>query len=102
MYLPAGQSDLPGALLVWANEHGLGTQAPLFYSRKHGFDGGLKAISRVQAWTILKAPLNWPTYVYLRCGPLITEPSASRRLLTHTSSATLACARSSAPRATFL
>src|ERR1700674_5682672 len=23
VYLPAGQSDLPGALLVWANEHGL-------------------------------------------------------------------------------
>src|SRR5438067_10890881 len=23
VYLPAGQADLPGALLVWANEHGL-------------------------------------------------------------------------------
>jgi integrase len=55
VYLPAGQSDLPGALLVWANEHGLGPQAPLFFSRKRGFDGGLKAISRVQAWSILKA-----------------------------------------------
>ena len=55
VYLPAGQSDLPGALLVSANEHGLGTQAPLFFSRKRGFDGGLKAISRVQAWAILKA-----------------------------------------------
>jgi integrase len=55
VYLPAGQADLPGALLLWANEHGLGPQAPLFFSRKRGFDGGLKAISRVQAWTILKA-----------------------------------------------
>jgi hypothetical protein len=27
----------------------------LFFSRKHGGDGGLKAISRVQAWTILEA-----------------------------------------------
>jgi hypothetical protein len=27
----------------------------LFFSRKRGADGGLKAISRVQAWTILKA-----------------------------------------------
>jgi integrase/recombinase XerD len=55
VYLPAGQADLPGALLVWANEHGLASQAPLFFSRKHSVDGGLKAISRVQAWTILKA-----------------------------------------------
>src|SRR6266516_8046649 len=55
VYLPAGQADLPGALLVWANEHSLGPQAPLFFSRKRAFDGGLKAISRVQAWTILEA-----------------------------------------------
>src|SRR2546428_461841 len=34
VYLPAGQADLPGALLVWANEHQLGPQAPLFFSRK--------------------------------------------------------------------
>src|SRR5437868_1604736 len=32
VYLPAGQADLPGALLVWANEHGLPPQAPLFFS----------------------------------------------------------------------
>ena len=55
VYLPAGQADLPGALLVWANEQGLAPHAPLFFSRKRGADGGLKAISRVQAWTILKA-----------------------------------------------
>jgi len=55
VYLPAGQADLPGALLVWANEQGLGPQAPLFFSRKRDADGGLKSISRVQAWTILKA-----------------------------------------------
>src|SRR5438270_5416822 len=55
VYLPAEQADLPGALLVWANEHRLGPQAPLFFSRKRGLDGELKAISRVQAWTILKA-----------------------------------------------
>ncbi len=55
VYLPAGQADLPGALLIWANEQGLRPQAPLFFSRKRGADGGLKAISRVQAWTILKA-----------------------------------------------
>ncbi len=50
VYLPAGQADLPGALLVWANAHGLSPQAPLFFSRKRGADGGVKAISRVQAW----------------------------------------------------
>jgi hypothetical protein len=55
VYLPAGQADLPGALLVWANEQGLPADAPLFFSRKHTADGGLRAISRVQAWTILKA-----------------------------------------------
>ncbi len=54
MYLPAGQADLPGALLIWANEHSLAPHAPLFFSRKRGADGGLKAISRVQAWTILR------------------------------------------------
>src|SRR3954447_14648832 len=31
VYLPAGQADLPGALLVWANEHGLAPHAPLFF-----------------------------------------------------------------------
>ena len=55
VYLPAGQADLPGALLVWANEQGLGPHAPLFFSRKRDANGGLKSISRVQAWTILKA-----------------------------------------------
>ncbi len=55
VYLPAGQADLPGALLVWANEQRLAPHAPLFFSRKHSADGSLRAISRVQAWTILKA-----------------------------------------------
>jgi integrase len=54
VYLPAGQADLPGALLVWANEQRLASNAPLFFSRKRGADGALKAISRVQAWTVLK------------------------------------------------
>ena len=49
VYLPAGQAELPGALLVWASEMGLASNAPLFFSRKRSADGGLKAISRVQA-----------------------------------------------------
>ena len=36
-------------------EQSLAPHAPLFFSRKHGADGSLKAISRVQAWTIVKA-----------------------------------------------
>src|ERR1051326_4299757 len=55
VYLPAGQADLPGALMIWADEQGLAPDCPLFFSRKHGIDGGLKPISRVQAWTIVKA-----------------------------------------------
>jgi integrase len=55
VFLPAGQADLPGALLIWANEHSLASRAPLFFSRKRGPDGDLQAISRVQAWTIVKA-----------------------------------------------
>jgi integrase len=55
VFLPAGQADLPGALLIWANEQGLAARAPLFCSRKRGPDGGLQAIGRVQAWTIVKA-----------------------------------------------
>jgi integrase len=54
VYLPAGQADLPGALLLWANEQRLAPRGPLFVSRKHNTDGSVKAISRVQAWTILK------------------------------------------------
>jgi integrase len=55
VYLPVGQADLPGALLVWANEQQLAAPTPLFVSRKRSPDGSLKAISRVQAWTILRA-----------------------------------------------
>jgi len=55
VFLPAGQADLPGALLIWANEQGLAPRAPLFFSRKRSLDGSLQAISRVQAWTIVKA-----------------------------------------------
>jgi integrase len=55
VFLLAGQDDLPGALLIGANEQGLAARAPLCFSRKRGPDGSLQAISRVQAWTIVKA-----------------------------------------------
>jgi integrase len=55
VFLPAGQMDLPGALLLWANEHGLADHDPLFFSRKHGRDGRLRPISRQQAWEVVRA-----------------------------------------------
>jgi integrase/recombinase XerD len=55
VFLPAGELDLPGALLVWASEHNLGRTAPLFFSRKRAHDGGLRPTSRQQAWEIVKA-----------------------------------------------
>src|SRR6266567_9310056 len=48
---------------------------------QRGSDGGLKAISRVQAWIILKAASELADVRIPRCGPLTTEPSVSRRLL---------------------
>jgi integrase len=55
VFLPAGQADLPGALLLWAKEHGLGDHQPLFFSRKRARDGRPRAISRQQAWEIVRA-----------------------------------------------
>jgi integrase len=55
VFLPAGQADLPGALLLWAKEHGLADDQPLFFSRKRARDGGPRAVSRQQAWEIVRA-----------------------------------------------
>lgn len=55
VFLPAGQMDLPGALLLWAKEHALADDTPLFFSRKRVEDGAARAISRQQAWAIVRA-----------------------------------------------
>jgi len=55
VFLPAGQMDLPGALLLWAKEHGLADGEPFFFSRKRAPDGGRRPISRQQAWEIVRA-----------------------------------------------
>jgi integrase len=55
VFLPAGQMDLPGALLLWAKERGLADDEPLFFSRKHATGGGRRQISRQQAWEIVRA-----------------------------------------------
>jgi integrase len=55
VFLPAGQADLPGALLLWAREQRLADDQPLFFSRKRAGSGALRAISRQQAWEIVRA-----------------------------------------------
>jgi integrase/recombinase XerD len=55
VFLPAGQMDLPGAVLLWAKEHNLTDNDPVFFSRKRAQDGGPRAISRQQAWEIVRA-----------------------------------------------
>jgi integrase len=55
VFLPAGQADLPGALLLWAKEQRLADDQPLFCSRKRAGSGALRAISRQQAWEIVRA-----------------------------------------------
>jgi len=55
VFLPAGQADLPGALLLWTKEQDLADDQPLFVSRKRAMDGGSRAISRQHAWEIVRA-----------------------------------------------
>jgi integrase len=55
VFLPGGQADLPGALLLWAKEHSLADDQPLFFSRKRAAGGLLRSISRQQAWEIVRA-----------------------------------------------
>ncbi|SRR5216683_4409563 len=55
VFLPLGQADLPGALLLWAKEHGLADDEPLFFLRKRASGGRPRSISRQQAWEIVRA-----------------------------------------------
>ena len=54
LFLPTGSLDLPGELLLWQKQQHLEDDDPLFCSRKKGADGRKRAISRVQAWKIVK------------------------------------------------
>jgi integrase len=54
VFLPAGQMNLPGDLLLWAREHGLANDQPLFFSRKRAAGGAPRSISRQQAWEIVR------------------------------------------------
>ena len=55
VFLPVGQADLPGALLLWAKEHELTDDQPLFFSRKRPAGGASRPISRQQACEIVRA-----------------------------------------------
>ena len=60
VFLPTGSLDLPGQLLLWQKQQGLRDIDPLFCSRKRaaltpaGRPCSRQAISRVQAWKIVK------------------------------------------------
>lgn len=54
VYLPTDHLDLPGALLLWQRDNHLSATTPLFVSRKRAEDGAVRAISRQQAWVIVK------------------------------------------------
>lgn len=49
------RAGLPGELLLWAREHDLDDDEPLFFFRQRGLDGRHKAIDRVRAWQIVKS-----------------------------------------------
>ena len=55
VFLPAGQMDLPGEVLLWAKEHELLDNEPVFFSRKRTAGGARRVISRQQAWEIVRA-----------------------------------------------
>jgi len=54
-HLAAAHAGLPGDLLLWAREHDLGDDEPLFFSRQRGTGGRRQTIDRVRAWQIVKA-----------------------------------------------
>src|SRR5262249_42785153 len=54
-HLAASHASLPGELLIWAREHDLDDDEPLFFSRQLAADRRRKAIDRVRAWQIVKA-----------------------------------------------
>jgi integrase len=57
VYLSEGDQDLPGELPVYQRELRLGDEEPLFCSRKNkkGPDGRRRALTRFQAWRVVKA-----------------------------------------------
>src|SRR6266851_5884849 len=53
VFLPGAELGLTGELLLWAREHGVADDEPLFFSRKHSVNGSRRALRRGQAWLIV-------------------------------------------------
>src|SRR5919202_5989954 len=54
VFLPGSEAGLHGELLLWAREHDLADDEPLFFSRKRGKDGRRRAMQRGQAWLVVR------------------------------------------------
>jgi integrase len=54
VFLPGAELGLTGELLLWAKEHSLADDEPLFFSRKRSADGSRRPLQRGQAWLIVK------------------------------------------------
>src|SRR6266545_3451862 len=54
VFLPGAELGLTGELLLWAKEQGVADDKPLFFSRKRGANGSLRALQRGQDWLIVK------------------------------------------------
>jgi integrase len=55
VFLPASEATLPGDLLLFQREQGSADDDSLFCSRIHGKEGRRRAITRTQAWRIVRA-----------------------------------------------
>jgi integrase len=66
VFLPAGQMDLAGALLLWAKEQQIADGDVLFFSRKRAGDGGRRPISRQQPGRSFVRPQTVPMCAYSR------------------------------------
>ncbi len=75
--------DLPGALLLWAKEQHVAETAPLFFSRKRGAAGERRAITRQQAWEIVREASARAKSVSLPCALRGTANQVSRRSYIH-------------------
>ncbi len=71
IFLPNSDRDLPGELLLWAREQCLAENDPIFVSRQRSRDGIRRAITRQQAWEIVKRASE-------RAGVLVLAQRASR------------------------
>ena len=94
VFLPQGQADLPGALLLWAREQVIADTEPLFFSRKRGPQGERRAITRGQAWLIVRRASASAEVRVLALRPSRYGVAGSRRPSTRTSCGTRGCERS--------